>query len=419
MHSKNTIRTISLIGTLVLAATTARAVDPPPDGGYPNQNTAEGEDALFTLTTGVRNTTIGFNALYRNATGSDNTASGNQALFANSRGGGNTATGSNALLSNTTGGFNTANGFDALEFNTTGLGNTACGVEALTYNTTGNLNTATGYLTLPGNTGNNNTADGCSALTNNGTGNNNTAIGNGALAYNTAGDSNIALGDSAGKNVTTGNFNIDIGNHGVAADTQTIRIGKTQRAAFIAGVSGATVPGGIPVIVDSTGHLGTVTSSARYKQAIKPMDKASEAILALQPVTFHYKKELDPAGIPQFGLVAEQVEKVNPDLVVRDDEGKAYTVRYEAVNAMLLNEFLKEHCKVQTLETTVARVEEDFRARSEKQEGQIESLKAALKEQAATIQKVSGSTRNEQIFAACCNQWRPRECEFLPQSQTV
>ena len=157
------------------------------------------------------------------------------------------------------------------------------------------------------------------------------------------------MGASAGTNLRTGNKNIDIGNAGVTDESNTIRIGNVanQSATFIAGISGATVAGGVGVIIDTNGHLGTVVSSERFKDAIKPMDKASEVILALKPVTFHYKKELDPEDIPQFGLVAEDVEKLNPDLVARDADGKAYTVRYEAVNAMLLNEFLKEHRKVE------------------------------------------------------------------------
>ena len=173
---------------------------------------------------------------------------------------------------------------------------------------------------------------------------------------------------------------ISEGHHGLAGDAGTIRIGKQgiQTSTYIAGISGATVPDGVTVVVGADGHLGTTTSSARYKEAIKPMDKASEAILGLKPVTFRYKKELDPESIPQFGLVAEDVEKVNPDLVVRDDQGKPYTVRYEAVNAMLLNEFLKEHRKVQELEATVA----------QQQKG-MEVLAAQLKEQAAQIQQVS------------------------------
>ena len=155
----------------------------------------------------------------------------------------------------------------------------------------------------------------------------------------------------------------------MAGESNTIRIGKTgvQKTTYITGIRGATVAGGVTVMVDGSGHLGTITSSARYKDAIKPMDKASEAILALQPVTFRYKHELDPEGIPQFGLVAEQVEKVNPDLVARDDQGKPYTVRYEAVNAMLLNEFLKEHRKGQ---------EQD--ARIEAQEATITELKSIV-----------------------------------------
>jgi hypothetical protein len=159
----------------------------------------------------------------------------------------------------------------------------------------------------------------------------------------------------------------------------------TQTATFVAGVSGVTVAGGVGVIIDTNGQLGTVVSSERYKDSIKPMDKASEAILALKPVTFHYKKELDPAGIPQFGLVAEEVAKINPDLVARDEDGKPYTVRYEAVNAMLLNEFLKEHRKV-----------EEQAANVKRQDGKIASLEAtlaelasALKNQAAQLQKVS------------------------------
>ncbi len=161
---------------------------------------------------------------------------------------------------------------------------------------------------------------------------------------------------------------------------------------MIAGIRGTTVAGGIGVLIDANGRLGTTTSSARFKQNIQPMDKASEAILALKPVTFRYKHEIDPEGIPQFGLVAEQVEKVDPDLVARDDQGKPYTVRYEAVNAMLLNEFLKEHRKVeeqtrrqQELEATVAQ-QQSTKAEQQKE---IENLTAALKAQAAQIQKVS------------------------------
>ena len=205
-------------------------------------------------------------------------------------------------------------------------------------------------------------------------------MGDSALALNTTGNGNIALGFEAGINLATGNKNIDIGNKGVAGESSTIRIGNVgnQTNTFIAAISGATVPTGVAVIIDSSGHLGTTTSSARFKESIQPMDKTSEAILALKPVTFRYKHDLDSLGIPQFGLVAEEVEKVNPDLVARDEQGKPYTVRYEAVNAMLLNEFLKEHRKVQKLEANDA-----------EQRSESKALAATVKEQAAQIQKAS------------------------------
>ena len=174
-------------------------------------------------------------------------------------------------------------------------------------------------------------------------------------------------------NLTTGNFNIDIGNPGVVSESRAIRIGTTGTHArtFIAGISGATVPDGVGVIVGANGKLGTVVSSARFKHEIKPMDEASEAILALKPVTFRYNRAVDPEGIPQFGLVAEEVAKVNPDLVARDDDGKPYSVRYEAVNAMLLNEFLKEHQTVQELRKQVA----ELTAGLQKVSAQLEASK--------------------------------------------
>jgi endosialidase-like protein len=249
-------------------------------------------------------------------------------------------------------------------------------------------NTATGDYALFNLTrGTRNTAIGFQALNTNTTGGNNTAIGFFALQDNTTGRNNIALGYSAGI-FTAGDNNINIGNLG-AEESDTIRIGTVagrgirefHSNTYIAGISGVTIAAGVPVIIDADGHLGSTTSSERFKDEIKPMDKASEAILALKPVTFHYKKELDPDGIPQFGLVAEQVQKVNPDLVARDAEGKVYTVRYEAVNVMLLNEFLKEHRTVEKLESTVAKQEvaaakQD--ARIAQQQKQIEALTAGL-----------------------------------------
>ena len=425
----------------------ARAVDPPPDGGYPNQNTAEGEDALFSLTTGVDNTAIGFHALYSNAAGNSNTAIGSLAL-ANTLIGSNTAVGSGALSLNTIGYLNTAIGAGALNQNRTGKFNIAVGEAAMNSNVKGSGNTAVGFAALGQNQkGNNNCAFGENALQNNVGGDFNVAIGSNALAsnkgsrniaigvdtlqFNTAGEdnvaighlagsslanttgsNNIALGASAGGALTTGKNNIDIGNSGVAGESNKIRIGTagTQEATFIAGITGVTVPGGVGVIVGSDGKLGTVVSSERFKDSIQPRDNASEAILALKPVTFRYKHELDPDGIPQFGLLAEQVEKVNPDLVARDDKGKPYTVRYEAVNAMLLNEFLKEHQKVEKLDAMVAQQQRNFQAiivqqkkhfesAITQQQKEIEALTANLKEQASKIQKVSDQLEVSQAAA--------------------
>jgi hypothetical protein len=340
-------------------------------------NTAVGAAALLLNTTGEHNTAVGIDALQNNTIGGDNTATGFDALENNTIGVNNTANGSTALALNTTGSANTASGFDALFSNTSGGGNTATGALALVNNTMGGENTAVGGDALLSNTtGSNNTALGFDALFYNRRGNNNTAIGVDALYSNTRGINNIAVGDSAGANLTTGNDNIDIGNAGVAGEAKTIRIGTTgtQTNAYIAGISGATVPTGVAVIVDTSGHLGTTTSSARFKEDIKPMENASEAILALKPVIFRYKHELDHEGIPQFGLVAEQVEKVNPDLVARDEQGKPYTVRYEAVNAMLLNEFLKEHRK-----------NEEQQAIIERQQKQIDALAAGLQKVSAQL----------------------------------
>jgi hypothetical protein len=375
---------------------TARALNPPPDGGYPNETTAEGDRALSSLMTGEGNTALGFYALNANTTGNNNTATGTNALrfhitgdhntatgraalVFNADGEGNTATGRAAMGNSTTGSENTATGWQAL-FNNDGFGNTANGAFTLHSNTTGEFNTANGYLALYSNTmGYGNTANGLEALINNTTGNGNTANGIEALVSNTTGSDNVALGTSAGGALTTGDLNIDIGNVGVAAESNTIRIGTggDQTRTFIAGITGTAVAGAA-VKVNANGQLGVAPSSERFKADIKPMDKASEAILALKPVTFRYKNEVDSTGVPQFGLVAEQVAKVNPALVDRDAKGEIYTVRYEAVNAMLLNEFLKEHRTVQKLEAVVVQ-----------QQKKIQVLTASVKEQASQIQKVS------------------------------
>jgi hypothetical protein len=422
----------------------ARAVSPAPDGGYPNNNTAEGSGALFSLTTGTDNTAIGFAALYSNTgggfyfqgnwntavgsqalfsntTGHLNTATGFQALFNNTGGQANTANGVSALFSNTTGGSNTATGNIALYRNTTGSYNTATGEQALAANTTGSFNTASGYVALEGNTtghdnlangggalrlnttGSYNTANGSGAtnyytgsLTNNTTGSRNTATGNQALWRNQTGNGNtaegfqalanntgsfnVAVGFTAGANLTTGRDNVDIVHLGVAGESNTMRIGGgKQTATFIAGIRGVTTrnANAIPVLIDSAGQLGTTSSSRRFKKEIKPMDKASEAILALKPVTFHYKS--DKAGTPQFGLIAEEVAAVNPDLVARDKDGEIYTVRYDQVNAMLLNEFLKEHRKVEQLT-------KDFESKLAEQQKQIEALTAGLQKVSAQVE---------------------------------
>ena len=353
---------------------------PPPDGGYPVQNTAEGDDALFSLTTGFQNTANGFRALHDNTTGGDNTATGAFALVSNTAGANNTAVGFGALFNNTNTVFgdgfgqragqeNTAIGFQALHSETTSRQNTAIGSHAMyTYD---------GSFILPGYDGHN------------------TAIGSYAL-YNISSQSiwNIALGADAGLNLGSRSvYNIDIGNEGVAGDANTIRIGTPpqpdfawvdgQSRTFIAGIRGVTTDNddGIPVVIDSAGQLGTTSSSARFKTEIKPMDKASEAILELKPMTFHYKShKSNTTGRPQFGLIAEDVAKVNPDLVVRDPNGQIYTVRYDAVNAMLLNEFLKEHWKVEKQEATIAQQQRDF-------EATISQLKSTVAKQEATTAK--------------------------------
>jgi hypothetical protein len=335
-----------------------------------NNNTADGFQSLVQNVTGYSNTAIGWRALFTNRDGFENTATGSGALYSNIGGTDNTATGVNALYRNTTGSENTANGWLALSLNTTGGGNTGVGVGALWFSTTGSDNTAIGREALQDNTtGEENTAVGTEALFNNTTGSNNTAVGYDALIDDMTGSFNIALGYGAGTRILSGSNNIIIGNEGPDSESDTIQIGDTQTTTIIAGIYGQTITDSA-VYVNSSGQLGTATSSRRFKQDIKPMREASDSILALQPVTFHYKKEIDPVGRSQFGLVAEDVEKVNPDLVVRDKEGKPYSVRYDQVNAMLLNEFIKEHRKVEELEATVAQLA----TRLEEQDAKIQTI---------------------------------------------
>src|SRR5436190_1869166 len=348
-------------------------------------NTAIGEDALD-QNNGDSNTASGFAALADNTTGHGNTASGYQALLSNTIGSNNTANGAGSLFNNTAGNFNTAIGVSALNSNTMGGGSTAIGYQALANHIGGDPNTATGYQALYSNTtGYYNTADGSSALNNNTTGNRNTAAGHEALRENRTGlnntatgylalvqargSGNPALGSEAGVNVTTASNVICVGNLGA----------NVSNSCFIGHVRGVTTANAnaVPVLIDSAGQLGTVSSSRRFKKEVRPMDSASESVLALKPVTFQYKT--DNTNRPEFGLIAEEVAEVNPNLVVRDENGEIYTVRYDAVNAMLLNEFLKEHRKVEQLT-------KDFESKLAEQQKQSEALTAAVQKVSAQLE---------------------------------
>ena len=400
-----------------------QAVSPPPPGGYPNFTTAAGDHALQALTLGVGNTGIGTFSLFSVTAGSFNTAVGAGSLDLNT-GDSNTATGAAALLFNTTGTKNTAVGTAALEFNDTAEQNTATGAFALFSHVSGNANTAIGANALFSDvSGQLNTAVGASALftVNNGfngsfntaigsgalfsnTGSDNTAIGGTALGSTTTGHGNTAVGISALPSNTTGSNNIALGafaGQGVTTSSNVISIGaqgsNTDNSCFIGQIFSASSPGGSAVFIDVNNRLGTVVSSKRFKEDIQQMGTVSEALFALKPVSFHYKKQIDPAGKSQFGLVAEDVEKVNPDLVVRDKEGNAYSVRYDQVNAMLLNEFLKEHRKVQEQDATITLLKSNDATQEAKisdLQKDVEVLTAQLKEQAAHIQKVSAQVEN-------------------------
>ena len=344
------------------------------DGGLPNFNTAEGDNALFSVTTGSANTAVGWFSLWLTADGSFNTAVGAGSLLENTSGNDNTAFGAAALLFNTTGGDNIAVGAAALENNADGSDNNAVGSFALFANTSGFFNNAHGRSALTANTNSENNAFGDLAMESNTTGASNTAIGDDALRNNVDGSFNVAVGDEAGTGLGASVNNciaINVPGAGpFAVLDNTCFIGSIfDQPVSDVGTQEA-------VFVDQFNVVGITASSRRFKHDIQPMDKASEAILALKPVTFKYNA--DKNGRTQYGLIAEEVATVNPDLVVQHKDGEISTVRYEQVNAMLLNEFLKEHKKVQSLETTVA----------QQQKG-MDVLTAQLKEQAAQIQKVS------------------------------
>jgi hypothetical protein len=449
----------SLVGLVLIVfagARSALAVVPAPDGGYPGGNTAEGQAALLSLTTGTFNTGVGFYSLRSTTTNGFNTAVGAGALISNTAAL-NTATGTAALLLNTTGHSNTANGALALLNNTTGESNTAVGKQAAEANTAGNENTALGAFALMGNmTGSDNTAVGKSALLNNTTGDANTAVGQAALINSTTGESNTAvgtgalvgndsgsgntaigrdalflnidgnghtavgfqalqfsqvsgqfcfgntavgsnalvgadgcgntaLGAGAGASVTTGGSNTLIGLAAGAAVTNAsnviavgVGVGQNASDSCFIGNIWQQLGGSQAVYVNSDGKLGAQVSSRRFKEEIKPMEQASEIIYGLKPVSFRYKADIELARPPSFGLVAEDVEAVSADLVLRDKEGKPYSVRYDQVNAMLLNEFLKEHRKNAEQQVTIAELRDETKV-----------LAAKIKAQTAQIQRIS------------------------------
>ncbi len=301
--------TVTLAGTLALPATTSSAVGVITLGGSPfahnfGVNTFLGANAGNFTMTGFFNTATGSNALSSNTSGSGNTGSGLNALYSNTTGFNNTATGSGALLGNTTGANNTAGGFNALYANTTGYRNTA--------------------------------------------------IGSGALFNNTTGVLNIAIGDSAGLNLTTGNNNIDIGNLGAAAESNTIRIGTqgTQTNTFIAGISSVPLAFSAPVAITSFGQLGVAVSSRRYKFDIGDMGNATEGLMRLRPVTFRYLAHGENAPL-QYGLIAEEVAEVYPELVTRNKDGEVDAVMYQFLAPMLLNEVQKQHQTIDEQQKTI------------------------------------------------------------------
>jgi hypothetical protein len=355
-----------------------------------NENTATGMNALYSNTTGYSNSAFGMNALYSNITGNNNTAIGYRSLLGNN-GDHNTGVGSGTLGSNNSGAFNTAVGegalyqnlaslntavgFAALGSNYTGHDNTAMGMyalngnyssgnynsafgkDALSYNISGISNTAIGFSALNHNTdADNNTASGVYSLFENLTGAKNTAVGYAALSDNLTGNSNCALGDSAGSNLTSGDYNIDIGNSGVAGESNTIRIGKTnQTKTFISGIYGTTTGlAGIAVYVDANGQLGTNPSSGRFKEEIADLNNGDDIYL-LRPVSFRYKKEVFHGDQSlQYGLIAEEAEKVNPGLIAYDKNGEIFTVRYQFLTPLLIAALQKEHQRTNELEKKLA-----------------------------------------------------------------
>ena len=366
----------------------AQAVSPAPDGCYPGFTTAEGCNALKSLTTGAANTGVGWYSLFSTTTGTANTGVGAGALALN-QAGNNTAVGGGALFLNTTGAENTAVGANALVHNDSGSDNNAFGTNALFSNVEGTFNNAHGRNALTFNTGNENNAFGDLAMENNTSGSSNTAIGDDALRNNVDGSGNVAIGDEAGTGLGPSVNNcIAIGAPGDGP------FATFDNTCFIGNIFGEAVsdPGTqVQVYVDQYNVVGVFNSSRRFKHDIQPMGKASETLHKLKPVTFKFNS--DWKGAKQYGLIAEEVAEVDPQLVVRGRDGEIMAVHYEQINNMLLNEFLKEHKKVQDLEVTVAR-----------QQKGMEVLTAQLQEQAAQIQKVSAQLEvNKTVPQAVAN----------------
>ncbi len=324
-----------------------------------NQNTAAGGTALYNNSTGASNVAAGYASLFNNTSGGNNTASGYQSLYSNTQGSGNDAVGFHALYLNTTGSYNTAYGYSTMFSNTNGVYNNAAGYNAMQSNTTGSYNNAMGAEALAANT----------------VGSQNSGVGYGALYSNTSGGFNVAIGYFAGYNLTTGSDNVDIGSRGVAGESGAIRIGtaSAQTSAYIAGIATSHITGSA-VYVASNGQLGVLASSERYKTDITGLGAGNAKLEQLRPVSFHLKSE--PKGALQYGLIAEEVDKVYPELVIRDDAGNIQGVRYEELAPLLLNEVQQQQ------------------KRLAKQGAELQLQSAALKEmnrQLAELQRINSS----------------------------
>jgi hypothetical protein len=321
-------------------------------------NLASGSGTLGLLTIGTDNTAFGHKGLAFNTSGRQNTALGGYTLYFNGVGNFNTAAGYGAMQSNTTGSYGTAVGYGALAASTTAGFNTALGAYGLGFTTLGQNNTASGYSALQQNTtGSQNTAVGSNALLLNTSANNNTAVGYSAL-YNATGGNNVALGYQAGYYIAGGQNNIHLGSPGTSADNKLIRVGVpgVQTAFFAAGIRGATTGrnDAIPLVIDSDGQIGTINSSRRFKEDIRDMGDASGGLLRLRPVTFRYREPFNDGSKPvQFGLIAEEVEEVYPELVARSADGQVESVKYHALIPMLLNELQRQQARIETLEREI------------------------------------------------------------------